>query len=259
MDEQLATQHCYEFGRFRLDATRRVIQAKGEGHALRIAPRLFDATLYFVQRPGQLLPKEQLLSDLWAGLIVEENSLTQMVSLLRRAFGEDRRENRYIVTVPRRGYRFVAPVLQVGTAEPAQPLHERTVAVLPFDNLSHSAGDDLLAVGLAESILHRLVGTNGLKLVSQTSSFAFRGIRIDAREIGRQLGARYIVEGSLQHVGRHRRITAQLIDACDGTHVWSRMFDRTSGDVFDVEDYVARRVASELTRSLLTLAPVHPA
>ena len=259
MNEQPRQHHCYEFGGYLLDATRRVIHAKGDGTTVRMAPKLFDAALYFVQHPGELLLKEQLLADLWSGLIVEENSLTQLVSGLRRTLGEGRRENRYIATVPRRGYRFVALVKSVETGEPAQPLHDRTVAVLPFDNLGHAAGDELLAIGLAESILHRLAATSGLKLVSQTSSFAFRGMRIDAREIGRQLGARYIVEGSLQHAGRHRRITAQLIDARDGTHVWSKMFDRSTGDVFDVEDYVASQVAAELGRSLCTRAPAHQA
>lgn len=220
---------------------------------------MFDAALYFVQRLGQLLLKEQLLADLWSGLIVEENSLTQLVSALRRSLGEGRRDNRYIMTVPRRGYRFGAPVQEVEFGESPRPLNDRTIAILPFDNFGNAPADELLASGVAESILHRLARTKGLKLISHTSSFAFRGARVDAREIGRQLGARYIVEGSVQHAGRRRRITAQLVDAADGTHVWSKMFERRTGDLFEVEDYVSKRIANELSRSLLTQEPGRPA
>jgi TolB-like protein len=241
---------CYEFGGFRLDATRRVIHASANGRRVVVPPKVFDAALYFVQHPGQVLSKAELLAELWPGLIVEENGLTQVISLLRSALGEARGENRYLVTVPRRGYCFVATVLQVAKVTEIQATHDRTVAVLLFDNWSGFAADELLAAGIAESILHRLAGIAGIKVVAQTSSFALRGLHLDAREVGRRLDARYLIEGSLQRAGSRLRITAQLIDANDGTHVWSLMFNVMKDDAFTVEDRVSQRVARSLRHSL---------
>ena len=108
---------CYEFGGFRLDPGRRILCAATTDERLGVPPRVVDIALYFVQRPGELVSKERLLSDIWPGQVVEENNLTQGISQLRRAFGELRGENRYIVTVPRRGYRFVADVVRVTSGE----------------------------------------------------------------------------------------------------------------------------------------------
>jgi len=259
MDENPGDRRCYGFGGYRLDATRRVIYAP-TGRRLIIAPRVFDAALYFVRHAGQILSKEQLLAELWPGLVVEENGLTQLISILRRALGESRGENRYIVTIPRRGYCFVATVVRLAAAAETPPEHDHTVAVLPFDNWSDLAADELLAAGIAESILHRLSGTAGVRLVAQTSSFAFRGMRVDAREVGRRLDSRYLIEGSLQRADERLRITAQLIDTADGTHVWSLMFNVKADDVFTVEDHVSQRVAHALQHSLIEPAgPSAPA
>jgi TolB-like protein len=250
MDDQPGAPRCYEFGRFRLDATRRVILTSA-GDLLALPPKAFDAALHLVGNAGQVLSKERLMAHLWPGLVVEENGLAQLISTLRRALGDVRGENRYIATIPRRGYCFVATVLHVAAVTQAPSIRGRTVAVLPFDNWSGPGTDDLLAAGLAESILHRLAGTPGIKLVSQTSSFALRGLRCDAREVGRRLGAGYLVEGSLQRAGTRLRITAQLIDTTDGTHVWSLMFNVRADDVFRAEDYVSLRVERALRRSLV--------
>lgn len=253
MDECSGDLRCYEFDGYRVDAARRVITTPA-GHRLVIAPRVFDAALCFVQHPGEILSKEKLLAGLWPGLVVEENGLTQLISILRRTLGEARGENRYIATIPRRGYCFVATVLRVQAAVEIPSTHDRTVAVLPFDNWSGVAADELLAAGFAESILHRLAGTAGIKLVAQTSSFAFRGLRVDAREVGRRLDSRYLIEGSLQRAGARLRITAQLIDTTDGTHVWSLMFNVRADDIFSVEDHVSKRVARALQQSLFESA-----
>lgn len=250
MDDHPGTLRRYEFGNFRLDPTRRVIVTTAGKH-LAIPPKAFDAALHLISRAGQVLSKEQLMAELWPGLVVEENGLAQVISTLRRALGDVRGENRYIATIPRRGYSFVATVLRVAVGAEMSPVHDHTVAVVPFDNWSGLSTDELLAAGLAESILHRLAGTRGIKLVSQTSSFALRGLRCDAREVGRRLNARYLVEGSLQRAGSRLRITAQLIDTSDGTHVWSLMFNVEADDVFRAEDHVSRRVERALQKSLV--------
>jgi len=241
---------CYEFGGYRLDAVRRVIHARDGGSRLILPPKVFCAALYFVQHPDQVLSKGELLAALWPGLLVEENGLTQVISALRSALGEARGENRYIVTIPRRGYCFVATVIRVAAGTELTSTRDRTVAVLPFDNWSGLVADESLRSGIAESILHWLGGKAGIRLVAQTSSFAFRDQHVDAREVGRRLDARYLIEGSLQRSGSRLRVTAHLIDTTNGTHIWSLMFNVSADDVFSAEDHVSQRVARAVRRSL---------
>ena len=307
----------YEFGEFRLDAGRRLLYAKGGSTALAIKPKVLDALLYFVEHPGQLLEKDRLLTQLWPGLVVEENDLTQTISALRGVLGETPGENRYLATVPGRGYRFVAPVVRLpdpspsrqepaaigpplpSAPEPARdPSHRRpliaailglavlgvvllaysgfarwraahetpppasaasaaaaeprarTVAVLPFENLSTDAENAYVAFGVAESVLHRLASIPDLTLIARTSSFSVGERPADIQEIGRKLNARYLVEGSVQRSGERLRVTAQLIDATTGGHLWSLRFDRTVDDIFAVEDEIAKSIATALEVSL---------
>ena len=311
----LKSHLTYEFGDFRLDASRRLLFAKGASEPLPITPKVFETILYFVERPSDLLKKDTLLAELWPGLVVEETNLAQVISVVRRVLGESRGENRYIATVPGRGYRFVADVVrlpdttethhqapalepagqvrvgrprpikpfalvaltvcafgaalfaygryaswwaareaaEVPAAKPAVALTElppRTVAILPFENLSTDAGDEFIAFGVAESVLHRLASIQDLTLIARTSSFASRDKSADARDIGRALNARYLVEGSVHRAGDRLRVTAQLIDAATGGHVWSLRFDRTIDDIFAVEDEISQGVARALEVSL---------
>lgn len=255
MDEA-TSRWVYEFGDFRLDASRRLLTTVEDNARVAIAPKVFEASLYLVERAGKLIPKSRMLADLWPGSVVEENSLTQLISDLRRALGESRGENRYVVTLPRRGYQFVAEVARVTLRPAVTATPDRTVAVLPFENLARAAEYKMVATGIAESILHRLAEMRGLRLVSQASSFGLRGLQGDARQIDRRVGARYLVQGCVQHAGERLRITAQLIDTADGSHLWSMMFDRPATDVFAIEDDVSMRVAREIRASLLAPGPL---
>jgi TolB-like protein len=233
---------CYEFGGFRLDAGRRILCAATNNERLGVPPRVVDIALYFVQRPGELVSKERLLADIWPGQVVEENNLTQGISQLRRAFGELRGENRYIVTVPRRGYRFVADVARVTSGEVCCTLRDRTIAVLPFASPGGDVADEALAAGVTASIQNALAGLAESRVVARSSTLARGGVMTDVREIARQLDALHIVTGCCRRSGARLRITAQLIDADEGTYVWSQLFDRTSWNAFDIEDDVAREV-----------------
>ena len=307
-EKQTPPHTVYEFGNFRLDASRRLLFAKGSQDPLPVTPKAIAALLLFIERRGELLTKDELLADLWPGRVVEENNLTQLISVLRHVLGEEPGENRYLATVPGRGYRFIAEVVlhpdapeapqelsqEVTPAPDARPhrkafivlaggigavllaywsftqwrpmdnagapaaidLPSRTVAVLPFANLSTEDATEYMAFGIAESVLHRLANVQELTVIARTSSFAFHDRPADARDIGRSLNARYLVEGSLQHSGPDLRVTAQLIDANTGHHVWSLRFERTLEDIFAVEDEIARGVADALQVSLDE--PAHP-
>ena len=240
----------FEFGEYFIDPGRRLLCGRNDAARLTVSPKVFDTALYFVERPGVLLAKDRLLADLWPDTVVEENNLTHVICELRRVLAEARGENRYIATVPRRGYRFVADVVRVSVAPNVLALPDHTVAVLPFYTGTQCAEDAAIAAGIAESLLHRLAAVPHLKVIAQTSSFGLREQGADARDIGRRLNARYLVEGSVRHADRRVRVMVQLIDANAGTHVWSLMFDRTLEDVLAVEDDVATCAAGKLEASL---------
>ncbi len=126
-----------------------------------------------------------------------------------------------------------------------------SVAVLPFVNMSALAENEYFADGLSETLLNMLAQVSGLKVAARTSAFAFKGTKTDIREIARTLDVRTVLEGSVQRAGSKVRITAQLIDARDGSHLWSQSYDRTLDDIFAIQDEIATAVAAELTRSLM--------
>jgi adenylate cyclase len=247
MGSRLGDRPCYVFGEFRLDTNRCVIETQAADRRLSLPPRVFAAALYFVRHPGLLLSKDRLLAELWPGVAVEENSLTQIISMLRHALGESRGDNRYIVTVPRRGYRFVADVLRIGGRASERSSDSRSVEVLAFENWGTLLDDEGLAAGIAESIRHRLAGVSGFRLVASTAPG-------HAREGGRGHEAHFRIEGSLRRAGPRLRITARLVDSTDDTLVWSQLFDRTVDGCFDLEDEVARRVVSAVRLHVVPIA-----
>jgi adenylate cyclase len=135
-------------------------------------------------------------------------------------------------------------------APPASALPAHTVAVLPFENLSAEPSDGFLATGIAESVLHRLAAVKSLSVIARTSSFTFRGRDMDARDIGRKLNARYLVEGSVQRAGDRLRVTAQLLDASSGSDVWSLRLERHMGDIFELQDEISGKVTDAIGVSL---------
>ncbi|HKD54321.1 MAG TPA: winged helix-turn-helix domain-containing protein [Steroidobacteraceae bacterium] len=143
-----------------------------------------------------------------------------------------------------------AGATSVRVETPAAALPARTVAVLPFENLSAEPNDGFLATGIAEGVLHRLAAVKSLSVIARTSSFTFRGRDVDARDIGRRLNARYLVEGSVQRAGDRLRVTAQLLDASSGSDLWSLRFDRQMGDIFEVQDEISGKVTDALAVTL---------
>lgn len=250
MGQHLGERVCYEFGDFVLDEGHRVIRTAGDGRALSLEPRVFAAALYFVQHPGRVLAKDRLLAELWPGCVVEENSLAQVISILRRALGDVRDEHRYIVTVPRQGYCFVADVSPVGEVLEARAIGDCTVSVRQFEVWSTLADDGHLAAGIADGIRHHLARSAGVRVISE----AYCTIRADAQgdtsATRPRTTPRFVVEGRLQRTASCLRITSRLVDTEDGSHAWSMLLDCTTGDVLMVEDEVSRRVAGALSQAL---------
>ena len=242
--------HIYEFDDFRLDVGERLLLRRGEPVAL--TPRVLDTLLYLVRNHGRVLEKNELMSEIWPDAVVEENNLNQNISTLRRMFGESRGENRYIVTVPGRGYRFAAQVTE--NAHTLDALHvqaTQTIAVLPFVNISTDPENAYFCEGLAEELLNALSRIEGIKVAARISAFALVGKNASINEIGVALGVKSILQGSVRRSGNRLRITAQLVNASDGYHLWSERYDREMRDIFDVQDEITLAVVNALKVQLL--------
>lgn len=249
-----AGRFTYEFGDFRLDAARRLLLPKNGDRALPLTARAFDTLLYLVERPGKLLSKATLIGAIWPDVIVEENSLNQNISLLRRVLGESPGEYRFIVTVPGRGYRFVADVQTVSepsdespqvasvanSNEPARPAartHTRIpLAVLPFANLTGDPATDRFGEAMAEELINTFARVRWFEVASRTSTFAFKDRNVDVRKIARELDVEAVLEGSIRRIGERIRVTAQLVDGRTGHHLWSESYERSCDDLARVQD-----------------------
>jgi TolB-like protein len=256
MDEGRRADGVYEFGDFRLLAAQRSLTGRSDGRPIELTQKAFDILRLLVEHPGELLDKSTLLAAVWPNVVVEENNLNQVISALRRALGDGSGGRRFIVTVPGRGYQFVAPVREVraaipsSTAPPATTSTRKSVAVLPFVNLTGDPAKDYFSDGMAEELIHILARVPGLKVPSRTSSFSYKGRNVDVREIARDLEVGVVLEGSVRSAGERIRVTAQLIDGTTGFHLWSENYDRHFGDVFELQDELARAIMATLRLAL---------
>jgi TolB-like protein len=226
------------FGPFEFDSGSRALLRNGApvpiGHR---AALLLDALL---KRPGETLTKAELLDAAWPGLAVEQNNLSVQLTALRRALAKRADGSEWIIAVPRTGYRF-APL---GSREPSAEEALPSLAVLPFANLGGDSGQDYFADGIVDDLIAALARFKSFRVVARNSSFVFKGRSVDIREAARELGVRYVLEGSVRSAGSKLRVTAQLIDGESGTQLWSRTFDGALDDVFDVQDRITESVAT---------------
>ena len=260
MAEDLRADGVYEFGDFRLHAAERRLTARTDGQPIELTPKALDTLHFMLQHPGELLDKSTLIAAVWPNVVVEENNLNQVISALRRALGDGSGGRRFIVTVPGRGYQFVAPVREVrdepsSARSAASAVHagisaQKSIAVLPFASLSSDPEKDYFGDGIAEELIHLLARVPGLKVPARTSSFAYKGRNIDARQIARELGVGMLLEGSVRSAGDRIRVTAQLIEADTGFHVWSQTYDRRFADIFQLQDELAVAIVQALKISL---------
>jgi adenylate cyclase len=271
VEAEIGRPGIYEFAGFRLDPAEHLLRMVETDEIVTVSPRAFDALVYFVERRGQLIDKTALMKVLWPRTVVEENSLTQTISTLRRALGEKPGEQRFIATVAGRGYRFVAPVSAVAAAmAPSETAEsqtlspsEKSVAVMPFACLTGDPEKEYFGDGVAEELIHLLARIPGLKVPARTSSFAYKGRQSDVRQVARELGVATVLEGSVRSAGDRIRVTAQLIDGRSGYHLWSRSFDRKFDDIFKLQDELAAAILQTLEvnlggRLLATVLPEPP-
>ena len=258
----------YTFGSFRLSAGRHELLAHGQ--PVLLGSRAIDLLFALVKRQGKVATKDELMAEVWPGMVVEENNISVQISALRKVLGEDPEIVRCLVTVPGRGYRFVAQIVRVADSPvvPAQsesapgmtvssdgPVKlalpdKPSIAVLPFTNMSGDPDQEYFADGMAEEILTALARCSGLFVIARNSSFTYKGRIVDVRQIGSELGVRYLLQGSVRRSGHRLRITSQLVDTASGTHVWADRFDGEPSDVFDLQDRITEKVVSVIEPTL---------
>ncbi len=256
------------FDQFVLDPVSRQLFRRNDDTPLAIPPRIFDTLLYLVAHAGELVSKAELMDAVWPGVVVEENSLSQAISQLRKLLGDGVDGRRLIVTAPGKGFRFVADVgpanaeVSPGAPAPAQQptSNVRTsLAVLPFTNLTGDPANDYLGDGMADEILGLLSACTGLKLPARASSLAIQRQGLDALAMARTLGVDAILEGSVRRAAERVKISAQLVDGREGYIMWSRTFDRTMSDLLAIQEEVANATVEALLENLNgSLRPLVP-
>ena len=251
----------YEFDRFTVDASQRLLFAAGEAAPIDLPPRAFDALLYLVERPGELLTKKELLKALWPGVVVEENSLNQVISLVRKVLGEKPSEHRFIVTAPGRGYRFVAAVRarDEGRETEADGL---SLAVLPFTDHSGALGNGYLGEAIAADLVRLLSGRSRIRVAAHTSSFIFKNLPADARTVAKTLNVAKVLMGQIATEGDRLVVTAHLMDGKTGLRIKTASQRRPTSDLMELQADLAREIALALdpgpATSVSTSANVNP-
>ena len=243
----------FSFGPFLLDVADQSLKRNGVPVAL--TPKLFDLLVALVTNSGRLVDKDTLLKAVWPDVAVEEGNLTKGIFSLRQLL-EEGQDVRYIETVPKRGYRFVATVAaQPGT--PAPPVAatnagnapaENSIAVMPFRDMSAGRDQEFFCEGMSEEIINALGRVPGLRVASYTSAVRFKGQAIDPQTIGRELLVTWLLEGSVRKSGDMVRIAVQLVRASDGFTAWSGRFDRRLDDIFAMQDDITGMIAETLTQ-----------
>jgi len=236
--------------------------------AVAIGPQVFDLLLYLVRNHEHVVSKDDLLRTVWGGRIVSESTLTSHINAVRKAIGDNGEDQRLIRTIARKGFRFVGDVREVQSPDgvghvksdptgaydttpsaPALP-DKPSIAVLPFHNLSGDPEQEYFADGVAEDIISALSRIGWLFVIARNSSFTYKGRAVDIKQVGRELGVRYVLEGSVRKAANRVRITGQLIDAMSGVHLWADRFEGILDDIFELQDQIAASVVGAIAPHL---------
>ncbi len=248
------------FGAFRLVFDRRDLSFRGA--RVPLGSRAFDLLLALIKRRGQLATKNELLAEVWAGTIVDENNLAAQISTLRKIFAADPALAGCLQTVPGRGYRFVAEITVETEAAGGSKMplvggfggEALSLVVLPFSNLSSDAEQGYFAQGLGQTVATDLSRISGLLVISSTTAAAFEGSGLDVRQVSRELGVRYALTGSVQRSDRNLRINTQLVDGQSGLQIWSDLFDGDATDLLALQDRITGRIANSIGREIFVAA-----
>jgi TolB-like protein len=243
------------FGPFRLSLERR--QLSRDGTIVQLGGRALEILLVLASAKGDVVTKDKLIAEVWPGTVVDENNVQVHVSALRKALDDGGGPQRYVRTVQGRGYRLVGAEERAqaagshGMERKVLPVTDKpSIAVLPFANLSNDPEQEYFADGVVEDIIVALSRIRWLLVIARNSSFTYKGRAVDVKLVGRELGVRYVVEGSVRKSSNRVRITAQLIDASTGAHLWADRFEGAPEDIFSLQEQVAGSVVGAIAPKL---------
>jgi TolB-like protein/predicted TPR repeat methyltransferase len=261
--DTLVGEEIFLFEDFRLDRRAGGLfrtDANGVLVPLAMGSRALDLLILLVKRHGDLVSKDEIMVAVWPGMIVEDSNLPTQILILRRILDRGRANGSFIQTVSGRGYRFVAPVARALAATILQPpvAPRLSIVVLPFANLSNDPDQQYFADGITEDLTTDLSRITDMFVIARNTAFTYRNNQPDPKQIGRELGVRYLFEGSVQRSGSQVRVNAQLIDAETNAHLWAERFDGDIGDLFALQDEITSRIAVALNLELVGAEAARP-
>jgi TolB-like protein len=246
----------YRFGDFELDLDRYELRRGGE--VVKTEPRVLEVLNFLIEHRARVVPKEELLDTIWRDVHVSESAMTTAIRDIRRALADSSAEPRWIRTVYGRGFRFVGTIAEVPVATPPPPpkpapaSQRKSIAVLPFTDLSPARDQGHFCDGVAEELINTLTRIHELRVISRAMAFDFRADE-DIRALGEKLGVEHVLRGSVRKDGERLRISVHLVDVRTGHHVLSEKYDRQSGDIFALQE----EIAEHTTRALLGVLTEH--
>lgn len=249
----------FVFADHTLDTNRRELRRGAE--AVAVEPQVLDLLILLVENRNRVVTKDDLIASVWGGRIVSDATLTSRIYAARKAVGDSGHGQRLIRTVSRKGLRFIGDVRAETQAVLKNELHDElrdgprsalplpdrpAIAVLPFDNMSGEPQQDYFSDGISEDIITALSKLRWFFVMARNSSFIYKGKAVNIKQIGQELGATYVLEGSVRKLGDRVRITAQLNDVTTGSHVWAERYDRNVADVFAVQDEITEAIVAAI-------------
>lgn len=250
----------YLFEQYALDTDRRELRRGTD--MVSVAPQVFDLLDYLIRNRERVVSKDDLINAIWNGRSVSDAALTTRLNVARSTIGDSGEEQRLIKTLQRRGFRFVGPVQEIEAAivesevQPSKPaialLDKPSIAVLPFQNLSGDPEQEYFADGMTEDIATLLSQTRDFLVIARGSTFAYKTKSADIDDIGRELGVRYVLQGSVRRAGNKIRVTAQLVEARTAIRVWADHFDRELTDLFALQDDITSGIVGAIHPQLFS-------
>ena len=254
----------YLFEDYAFDTDRRELHRGAD--VVSVAPQVFDLLDYLIRNRERVVSKDDLIDAIWNGRSVSDAALTTRLNVARSVIGDTGEEQRLIKTLPRKGFRFVGQVVETqgpagapvadNSIEPPRPAltlpDKPSIAILPFTNLSSDPDQDYFADGMVDEIITALSRFNSLFVIARNSSFAYKGKVVDIKQIGRELGVRYVLEGSVRKAAGRVRIIGQLIDAATGIHLWADRFEADLSDIFALQDRMTETVVSAIEPKIVS-------
>jgi TolB-like protein len=244
------------FGQYRFDSRGGLLMSGAK--EVRLTPKALALLSFLAERPGEIVTKDELFAAIWPKTQVSDAALVTCIQELRKALRDNARRPRYIETLHRRGYRFIGKIAAAQPSaathgeRPALPLPDRpSIAVLPFTNMSDDPDQEYFADGISEDLITGLARIRWLFVIARNSTFVYKGRAVDVKQVAREVGVRYVLEGSVRRVGKRLRISAQLINAITGGHHWAERYDRELGDIFAIQDEITRSVVAAIEPRLL--------